>query len=53
MGTSGVIGLDKLEDIANLNGVSIAELKAAIPADLTDKIVRFHPQFIEKSGNLL
>ena len=45
--SNGVIGLDKLEIISNIRGVSLAELKNVIPQD---KIVPFHPQFKEKVG---
>lgn len=41
----GSIGLDKLEEISDLRGVSLAELKANIPEELRDKIVKFHLKF--------
>lgn len=51
MEATGVIGLDKLEDIANIKKVSVGELKKAIPDKLQDKFVTFHPQFKEKVGS--
>ncbi len=48
---TGVIGLDKLEDIAIMKNVSISELKNSIP-DINDKFVSFHPQLKEKLGDL-
>ena len=40
----GVIGLDKIEQIATVKDLSFSELKNAIPLDLRDKVVNFHPQ---------
>jgi len=40
----GVIGLDKIEQIATVKDLSFSELKNAIPEDLRDKVVNFHPQ---------
>lgn len=46
----GVIGLDKIEQIATVKDLSFGELKNAIPLDLRDKVVNFHPQIIGEKG---
>jgi hypothetical protein len=51
MTVKGVIGLDKLEDIASMQEVSVSDLKQAIPEELHDKFVKFHPQIKEKVGS--
>lgn len=38
----GYIGLDRLEDIAELHNVSLAELKKSIPPELQEKFVKYH-----------
>ena len=38
----GYIGLDRLEDIAELHHLSVAELKQAIPKELSCKFVKHH-----------
>ncbi|MCE7697312.1 MAG: hypothetical protein K8E24_000015 [Methanobacterium paludis] len=38
----GYIGLDRLEDIADLHKISLAELKKAIPKELSCKFVKHH-----------
>ncbi|MCE7700161.1 MAG: hypothetical protein K8E24_015475 [Methanobacterium paludis] len=38
----GYIGLDRLEDIAELHNISLAELKKAIPKELSCKFVKHH-----------
>lgn len=40
----GVIGLDRLEEIANYKRVSSAELRSRIPKELGDRIVNYHPK---------
>lgn len=39
----GVIGLDKIEDIANLHEVSFYELKNNLPAAIKEQVVKTHP----------
>lgn len=46
----GVIGLDKIEQIAAVKDLSFGELKNAIPEDLRDKVVNFHPQIAGEKG---
>ena len=46
----GVIGLDKIEQIAAVKDLSFGELKNAIPEDLRDKVVNFHPQIQGEKG---
>lgn len=50
--SDSVIGLDKLDTIATLKGVSVVDLKLAIPKKIHDKFVKFHPQYKETEGTL-
>ncbi|EKF86849.1 hypothetical protein [Methanobacterium formicicum] len=45
----GIIGLDRLEEIANFKGISVSELKKAMPEEYKSKFVNFHPQYKDKN----
>ena len=44
----GCIGMDKMESIAALKDISFAELKINLPEDILEKVVNYHPQYVEK-----
>lgn len=40
----GCIGMDRLQELAEFREVSVAQVKAMMPEDAKDKIVRYHLQ---------
>jgi hypothetical protein len=49
---SGSIGVNKLKEIADINNIIVADLKAALPKDLQTKISKYHPEIKTKPGSI-